>query len=110
MALRHIERRVNHLGDRLDLGAQLALDAVQAEAVLVRDEVDGDAEVAEPPRPADPVQVRLGHAREVEVDDHVDGLDVDAACEQVCRVRKGTSDEVAMKKWWEVYLHCYMSI
>ena len=88
MALGHVERRVNHLGDRLDLRAQLALDTVQTEAVLVRDEVDGDAEVAEPSRPADPVQVRLGHAREVKVDDHVDGLDVDTTREEVCREEK----------------------
>lgn len=56
---------------------------MQREAVLIRDEVDGDTEVAEAPRAADAVQVRLGHAREVEIDDDVDGLHVDAAREQV---------------------------
>lgn len=56
---------------------------MQGEPVLVRDQVDGDSEVAEAARAPDAVQVRLGHAREVEVDDDVDGLHVDTAREQV---------------------------
>ena len=36
-------------------------------------------------RSADSVQVGLGHLGEVEVDDDVDGLDVDASCEEVGR-------------------------
>lgn len=68
-----------HLRDRLDAGVQLLLDAMQRVAVLVRDQVDGDAQVAVAPRPPDPVQVRLGVAREVEVDHHVHRLDVDPA-------------------------------
>ncbi len=36
------------------------LDAEEVEAVLVRDEVDGQAQVAEAARPPDAVQVRLG--------------------------------------------------
>lgn len=39
---RHVQRRVDDLGDGLDLRAQLLLDAVQREPVLVRDQVDGD--------------------------------------------------------------------
>lgn len=96
---RHVERGVDDLGDGLDLGAQLLLDAVQREAVLVRDEVDGDAEVAEAARAPDAVQVGLGHAREVEVDDHVDGLHVDAAREQV------GAHEVAAQAGAEVVEH-----
>lgn len=96
---RHVQRRVDDLGDGLDLRAQLLLDAVQGEPVLVGDQVDGDPEVAEPAGAPDAVQVRLGHAREVEVDDDVDGLHVDTAREQV------GADQVAAQPRAEVVEH-----
>lgn len=80
---RHVQRRVNHLGDGLDLRAELLLNAVQGKAVLVRDQVNGNTEVAKPARAPDAMEVRLRHAREVEVDDHVNGLHVDTAREQI---------------------------
>lgn len=46
----------------------------QVEAVLVGDEVDGEAQVAKAPRAAHAMQVGLAVLGEVEVDDHVDGL------------------------------------
>lgn len=52
-------------------------------AVLVRNQVDGDTEVAEATRATDAMQVGFGHLREVEVDDHVDGLDIDATSEEI---------------------------
>uniref|UniRef100_A0A6B0UWV9 Putative secreted protein n=1 Tax=Ixodes ricinus TaxID=34613 RepID=A0A6B0UWV9_IXORI len=79
----HIEVLVDDLGDGLDLCAQLLLNAVQGEAVVVGDQVDGDAQVAEAPGPADPVQVCLRHLGEVEVDHHIHRLDVYAPREQV---------------------------
>jgi len=48
-------------------------------------------QVTESSRSSDPVQVGLSHLGEVEVDDDVDGLDVDTSGEQVGR------DEVAAK-------------
>lgn len=33
----HVQGRIDHLGDGLDLGAELLLDAVQVEPVLVGD-------------------------------------------------------------------------
>ena len=50
-------------------------------------------QVSESSRSTDPVQVGLGHLGEVEVDDDVDGLDVDASCEEVGR------DQVAAEAW-----------
>lgn len=47
-------------------------------------------------RSPDAVQVSLGHAREVEVDDHVDSLHVDTAREQV------RADQVATEAGAEV--------
>lgn len=52
-------------------------------AILVGDEVDCETQVAEAARAADAVQIGLGVLREVEVDDHIHGLDVDTAREQV---------------------------
>ena len=39
----------------------------------------------EPPRAPHAVQISLGVLGEVEVDDNVDGLDVDPSCEQICK-------------------------
>ena len=69
--------------DRLDLRPELLLDPIEVEPVVVGDEVDRQAQVAKAPRAADAVQVRLRRLGEVEVDDDVDGLDIDAAREQV---------------------------
>lgn len=84
-----VEARIDDLGYGLDFSAELLLDAVQIEAVLVRDEVDGDTEMAEPARAADTVQVCLGHFRKVKVDHDVDGLDVDTAREEVAADLRG---------------------
>lgn len=56
---------------------------MQGEPIIVRDQIDGDTEVAEAARAPDAVQVRLRHTWEVEVDHHVDGLHVDAPREQI---------------------------
>lgn len=45
-ARRDVEGAINDGGDGLDLGPELLLDAVQVEPVVVRDEVDGESEVA----------------------------------------------------------------
>ena len=83
LELRDVEALVDHLGDGADLRAELVLDSVQGEAVVVRDEVEGDAEVAEAAGPTDAVEVGLRHLGEVEVDDNVDSLNVDTAGQQV---------------------------
>jgi hypothetical protein len=67
--------------------------------------------VAEAARAANAVEVRLGVLGEVEVDDDIDGLDIDTAREQVCvpqetrRVAIGRhgerrSDQIAKKGDW----------
>jgi hypothetical protein len=40
----------NHLGDGLDLGAELLLDPVQGESIIVGDQVDRHTQVSEPTR------------------------------------------------------------
>lgn len=61
----------------------------QVEAVIVGDEVDGQAQVAEAARAANAMQVRLCVLGEVKVDNDVDALDVNAAGEQVCGQKCG---------------------
>lgn len=54
-------------------------------AIIVGDEVDRETQVPETTRAADAVQICLGVLREIEVDDHVHGLDIDTAGEQIWR-------------------------
>lgn len=80
-----VECLLDGRGDGSDLCAQLLLYAVQVEAVVVGDEIDGQAQVAKPAGATHSVQVGLGVLGEVKIDDHVDGLDVDAPGEEVCK-------------------------
>ena len=48
MELGHVEGLVDIPGDGFDLCAQLLLDSVEGESVIVGDQVDGDTKVAEP--------------------------------------------------------------
>lgn len=45
----HVEALVNDAWDGLDLCSQLLLDPLQVEAIIVSDEVDGEAQVSEAP-------------------------------------------------------------
>ena len=56
---------------------------MEGESILVCNQVDGDTQVTEATRTTNTMQVSFGHLGEVEVDDHVHGLDVDTAGEQV---------------------------
>ena len=69
--------------DRLDLGAELLLDAVEVLHVVLGDHVDREPEVPEAAAAADAVQVRLGRTRKIKVDDHVDRWNVNAARKEV---------------------------
>lgn len=89
-----IQASVDVLWDGHDLRSELLLNLVQVEAVLIRDEVDRQTQVSETARPTDTVEVRLAILGEVEIDDDVDGLDVDTAREQI-RTDKVAADAVA---------------
>jgi hypothetical protein len=77
------ETATTNLGNGLDFRAQFVLDAVQGKAIFVRDQVDGNAQVTKPTRTTDSMQVRLGHLRKIEIDDHIDSLNVDTTSKQV---------------------------
>ena len=80
---RNIQPPVDRLWYRHDLRAQLLLDLVQVEPVLVRDEVDRQTQVSKTTTTTDTVKVCLRVLGEVEVDDDVDGLDIDTAGKEV---------------------------
>lgn len=88
-AWRDVQALVNLLGDGLDLGAEFLLNLIKIEPVFVGDQVDGEAEMSETAGASDAVEVGLRVLGEVKVDDDIDGLDVDAAGEEV------GADEVA---------------
>lgn len=79
----NVQLLVDVLRDWQDFGAELLLDAVEIESVVPIDQIDGQTKMSETTRPADSVQICLGVLREVKVDDHVDGLDVDTAGQEV---------------------------
>lgn len=89
---RDVQTPVDDSRDRLNLGPELLLDAVQVESVLVRDQVDRESEMSVSSRATDSVQVRLGVLGEIKVDDDVDGLDIDTTREEICsRTRRNVS-------------------
>jgi len=69
--------------DGLDFSAEFLLDTVEVVSVVIGDQVDGEAQVSEASGAPHSVQIRLGVSREVKVDDHVHGLNVDTAGEEV---------------------------
>jgi hypothetical protein len=97
--LGHVQGLVDHLRDGPDFRAELLLNAVEGKAIFIRDEVDGDTQVSEASGPTDAMQVRFRHPREVKVDDDIDGLNVDAASEEV------GADQVAAQAISEVVEH-----
>lgn len=99
VVLRHIQALVDAAGDGLDLRAQLLLDALQVEPVVVGDQINGQTQVPEPAGSADAVQVRLRQLGEVEVDHHVHSLDVDTTSKQV------SANEIATQAIPEVVEH-----
>ena len=78
-----VEGRVDFTRNWLDGGAKLLFNPVKVVPVFCGDQVHRDTKVAETARPANPVQVCLGHAWKVKVDDNVDGLNVNASGEEI---------------------------
>ena len=74
---------VDILGDRVDLGLQLILDFEQLVLVLLSNEIDGEAEVAETTRATNSMQVGLRVFGEIKVDNDVHRHDIDTTGEQV---------------------------
>ena len=59
------------------------LNAIQIKPVLIRNKVNCKTQMTKPTRPANAMEICLGILGEIEVDDDVDGLDIDTASEEV---------------------------
>lgn len=81
--LRNVERRLDLGWDGLDLSAQLLLNLVKIETVVIRDEVDGQTQVPKAPRAPNTMEVGLTVLGEIKVDHHIHGLDVNSSGEQI---------------------------
>lgn len=86
-----VKTLVNVLWDRLNLGSQLLLDAVKVEPVFPVDQVDGETKVSETTGATNTVEVGLGVLGEIEVDDNVDGLNINTTGQQI-----GTNEVTAV--------------
>lgn len=78
-----VERLFDVFWHGVYLGIQFLLDLDHIFLVLLSDQVDGQTYLSEPAAAANPVQVDAAFGGEVEVDDHVDCLHVDASGDQV---------------------------
>ena len=90
----HIESLVDCLRDGLNFGAQFLLDPIEIESILPVDQIDGKTQVPEPSRPTDAMEIGLGVLGKVEVDDHINRLDVDSSSQQI-RADQVTANAIA---------------
>ena len=74
---------IDVLRNWLNLRAQLVLNLEHVVLVVFGNKIDGETEVAESSGTSNSVEVGIGGAGEVEVDNDVHGLDVDASREEV---------------------------
>lgn len=111
--LGHVQALVDDAWDGFDLCSQLLLDPFQVEAVIVGDEVDGEAQVSKAPWMRTPevsvveslqqkksstgiklhphrltgssntMKVRFSQFGEVKVDNNIHSLDINSSCEKV---------------------------
>lgn len=81
--LGNVEVLVDLGRDGLDLSSKFLLNLVQVVSVVPVNEVDGNTEMAKSSRSTNSMEIGLGVLREVKVDDHVDGLDIDTSGKQI---------------------------
>jgi len=96
MKFSHVETLVDIPWNWPNFRSKLLFDSVESKPVIVSDQVDGNTKVAKPSTSPNPVEIRFCHFREIEVDDNVDSLNVNAPSEQV------TTDEIAAESSSEV--------
>ena len=74
---------IDVLRDWLNLGRQFILNLEHVILVVFGDEIEGETEMTESARATNSVEVGVGGAGEVEVDDDVHGLNVDTSREEI---------------------------
>ena len=78
-----IKLLVDGLWNGSNLGTELLLDFVKVEAVIPVDQVDRNSQMSETSRSTNTMEVGLRILREIEIDDYVDSLDVDATGKKI---------------------------
>ena len=78
-----VEILVDVLRYGLNLSVQVIFDIKHVTFVVLGDEVDGETEVTEAARTTNPMKVGVRLAREVKIDDNVDGDDIDATSKDI---------------------------
>ena len=92
----HVQTLVDLLWDGLNLSAEFLFNLIQIKSILIGDEVDCETEMSKPTRTADTMKISLRVLREIEIDNDVDGLDIDTTGKEV------RTDEVAANTITEV--------
>ena len=92
----HVQTLVDLLWDGLNLSAEFLFNLIQIKSILIGDKVDCETEMSKPTRTADTVKISLRVLREIEIDNDVDGLDIDTTGKEV------RTDEVAANTVTEV--------
>lgn len=78
-----VELLVNGWWNCCNLSAKLLLDFVEVEAIIPIDQVDRDSQMPETPRSPNAVEVGLCILWEIEIDDHVDSLNVNTTGKKI---------------------------
>jgi len=79
----HIQPLVYARGNGFDFGAKLLLNLVQVKAVIVRDEIDGQAQMTKATGTPNAVKIGFRVLWKVKIDDHIHSLYVNAPSKQV---------------------------
>jgi len=78
-----VERSIDSSRDGQDFGTEFLLNPVEIEPIFVSDEVDCKTQVSKTTTSTDTVQVRLSVLGKIEVDDDVNGLDIDTTGKKI---------------------------
>ena len=85
--------------DTFDLGVQLVLNLEQVLLIVISDEVDCKTKMTKSTRSAYSVEIGLGKSWEVEIDDNVDGLNINTSGKNV------SADEASRFSIFEVMVN-----
>ena len=74
---------IDMLRDWGNLRPKLLLDTVEVKTIFIRHQVNGETQMSEPTGTTDTVKIGFGVFWEIEVDDNIDGLNVDTTSKEV---------------------------
>lgn len=101
-----VQRLVDGRWNRLDLSPQFLFDLVEIKSIIPGDEIDSQTKMSKSTRATNAMQICFRIFGEVEVDDNVDGLNIDTTSEKIRanQISRNTCTEV-MEDFVAVVLH-----